>query len=570
MLTFLFSFMDILNTVKYILIFILVLGLIVGIHEAGHFFFARRANILCREYAIGMGPKLCGFRKGETFYNLRAFPIGGFCAIAGEELEEDPFKDLKEIKLKIEDNKITGFYLDADDDSIEYPKYTIASYDIFDEEQTGNLYMEVIEPDSSEDTLTTRFEVHPQAMLYHKKQAMQIAPYNRTLMSKNKRQRAMVMFGGPLANFVLAFVIFFIVGLFVRVPNTKSTKISEVSMDTNAYTVLQSGDKITEMKTATLDSSPIETWTDLQDFMQKYTEARVNEKIQITIERDGEAINVEVTPFIAINSLGIGSDFEYTESGITKIAVYQEMYQDKIVDNTLLKEGDIITRIQSFEYKDGIDNPTWTDVRKVLEDYTGDYDNKEDKYINITVKRLKSEESDEYEELTVKVLPYSDYVLKNQTSINGSEVAPVTVAIGISPETKFSFVNSITYPFVRTWGSFTAVLKTLKMLFSGAVSIKNLSGPIGIYSITKQASQYGVLYVLSLIGLLSVNIGFLNLLPIPALDGGRLVFVAYEAIFKKKPNQKVETVLITITFILLLGLMVFVGFEDIMRLINGR
>lgn len=113
-----------------------------------------------------------------------------------------------------------------------------------------------------------------------------------------------------------------------------------------------------------------------------------------------------------------------------------------------------------------------------------------------------------------------------------------------------------------------AVVDTFKLLFNGSVSIKNLSGPIGIYSITTQAAQYGFLYVLSLVGLLSVNIGALNLLPIPALDGGRLVFVAYEAITKKKPNPKVETILITVTMILLLALMVIVGYSDILRLIK--
>ena len=87
------SFIDILkgigDTILSILIFAIVLGLIIGIHEAGHFFFARRGGILCREYAIGMGPILWKKKKGETLYSLRAIPLGGFCAIAGEELEED-------------------------------------------------------------------------------------------------------------------------------------------------------------------------------------------------------------------------------------------------------------------------------------------------------------------------------------------------------------------------------------------------------------------------------------------------------------------------------------------------
>ena len=88
----------------------------------------------------------------------------------------------------------------------------------------------------------------------------------------------------------------------------------------------------------------------------------------------------------------------------------------------------------------------------------------------------------------------------------------------------------------------------------------------GIFSLTKAVANQGFLYVLNLIGMLSVNIGLMNLLPIPALDGGRLVFVAYEAITKKKPNQKVETALITVTMILLFGLMIFITFNDILRL----
>ena len=73
-----------------ILAFVFALGLIIIIHEGGHFFFARRANILCREYAFGMGPLLWKKKKGETLYSIRALPIGGFCAIAGEEVEDDP------------------------------------------------------------------------------------------------------------------------------------------------------------------------------------------------------------------------------------------------------------------------------------------------------------------------------------------------------------------------------------------------------------------------------------------------------------------------------------------------
>ena len=102
------------------------------------------------------------------------------------------------------------------------------------------------------------------------------------------------------------------------------------------------------------------------------------------------------------------------------------------------------------------------------------------------------------------------------------------------------------------------------------VGIKDLSGPVGIYQLTSEAAKGGFASLLNFIGFLSVNVGFMNLLPIPALDGGRLVFVAYEAITKKKPNQKVETVLITVTMLLLFGLIIFVSFNDILRLLGVK
>ena len=229
-----------------LLVFAIVLGLIVGIHEFGHFIFARRGGVLCREYAIGMGPVICKKKKGETVYSLRAIPLGGFCAIAGEEEEDDPFKNKEYIKLDIKDNIIVGFYLEDDNEKIEYPKYKIVSYDIFDENQTGKLYMTVTSETGEEQS----FDVDSKAMLYYKKDEMQIAPFNRTLGSKSLGRRAMVMFGGPMMNFLLAIVVFFIVGLFTGFANLDSSKLGEVSEGTNIYELgLRECDEIISLKT---------------------------------------------------------------------------------------------------------------------------------------------------------------------------------------------------------------------------------------------------------------------------------------------------------------------------------
>lgn len=549
------------NLILTLLLFAVVLGVIIGIHELGHMIFARRAGILCREYAIGMGPKIWSKRKGEVVYSLRALPLGGFCSIAGETEEEDPFKNIKEVKLDIQNGIIKGFYFDVTDDKNDkyykdLPLYNIVSYDIFDQEQTGNLYMEV-----EKDGVTQRLKVDAQAIIYQKKEEFQIAPYNRTLGSKNKRQRALVMFGGPLMNFVLALFVFLIVGLFSGFPNYESNELASVSEGTPIAEVLQAGDKITGMETATLGAVVINSWNDLMTYMDKYDELNLAEEILITAERDGLELQVFVAPFIAINNGGFGSYFDYTTKG-TVVGALTDL--GDLGNNQQLQLNDKITAIWTYG-ENPIVNPTWKDVRTVFDSFVGD---NEDEKLNKVYMKVSRIVDGVAKELEIEIQPYSKYLMENQTSISGATVATTDSTIGVSCTTKFRFFKSFGYAFERTWQSFAAVIDTFKLLFSGSVSVKNLSGPIGIYSITAQAAQYGVLYVLSLIGLLSVNIGALNLLPIPALDGGRLVFLGYEAITKKKPNPKVETILIMVTMILLLGLMVIVAYEDILRLIK--
>ena len=210
-----------LDTLIGLIAFIFVLGVIIIVHEGGHFLFARKANILCREYAFGMGPLLFSKKKGETLYSIRAFPIGGFCAIAGEEVEDDPLKDAKTVKLEIVDGVVVGFYFDTDKIKFDKPEYEFGDYDIFDAEETGNLFIDIKEND-----VVTRCKVDPQAMMYMGKIEMQIAPYNRTIGSKSKIARTLVIAGGPLFNFLLALVVFFIAGL--SAPNVKSNVIGEM------------------------------------------------------------------------------------------------------------------------------------------------------------------------------------------------------------------------------------------------------------------------------------------------------------------------------------------------------
>ena len=117
--------------------------------------------------------------------------------------------------------------------------------------------------------------------------------------------------------------------------------------------------------------------------------------------------------------------------------------------------------------------------------------------------------------------------------------------------------------------SCTVIIKTLGRLFrpKSGLKITDLSGPVGIASATISIIDQGAYSIFNWMAILSVNIGLMNIIPLPALDGGRLAFILYEVITRKKPNPKVENIIHTIGFILLMVLFVFVAFNDVIKLI---
>ena len=636
------------DTILGIIAFIIVLGLIIIVHEGGHFLFARRVNILCREFAFGMGPVLLKKKKGETQYSLRAFPIGGFCAIAGEEDELDPLKDLKEVRLEIVDGLVKGIYLPSCK-NVKFPSYEIINYDIYDEADTGNLFITVIENNSE-----VTYKVDPQAMYYVGRDGIQIAPHNRRVNSKRKRDRAMVMFGGPLMNFILGLVVFFVAGLIQGAPNYKSAEVSDMTGGTPAYEAgIRDGDVITNLTSFDLNKDVV-IWNDISEFMESYSNNEINYPITITYLKDGVSSTSKVLPYTICYNAGFTSDYtlialltkvsgisdnsiitklssgdleksllvegngyytyssknglEYVESSeisnsfvkaiefvdefiktktindkitITYISGNEtreieidsnklfytnnnqitsvkfllatlSIYNRKSGDNTELKRDDIIVEINGEKVK------SYSDIYKTFNNYEGS--NKEE--IEMVVERNG-------ELVSVSIRPYSKKLMAAQASTNGETYPLIKNVIGISPTYKFNLLQSFVYSGTRSLNSATVVFKTLGLLFTGGVSLRDMSGPVGIFSLTKVAASQGFVSLLNLTGLLSINIGIMNLLPIPALDGGRLVFVAYEAITKKKPNAKVETIMITVTMILLFGLMIYVTFGDIGNLIRS-
>ena len=154
------------------------------------------------------------------------------------------------------------------------------------------------------------------------------------------------------------------------------------------------------------------------------------------------------------------------------------------------------------------------------------------------------------------------------TPLEGEEATQKGYNFGITfnQEREKGFINAVKYSFQKFYAIVRQLCLTLKELFTGGVSVKDLSGPVGIYSVVDQTKDSGFANIIYLIALLSINVGFMNLIPFPAFDGGRILFLIIEKIKGSPVKPETENLIHSIGFFLLLALIVFVTFNDIIRL----
>ena len=191
----------------------------------------------------------------------------------------------------------------------------------------------------------------------------------------------------------------------------------------------------------------------------------------------------------------------------------------------------------------------------------------DDFLLEVSAKKLKDNYVFEIKKTNGEIKTY-DIVPEVVTSDAGEE----TRVFGIVSEGttyKKGFVNALKYAFVGTYDNSVTIFRILGSLFTGQVSVKNLSGPVGIYSIIDQVKSQGLEMLLYLTAYLSINVGIVNILPIPVFDGGRIFILIIEKIIRRKTGQKLENTLNYIGFGLMILLMLFVTFNDITRLVVG-
>ncbi len=171
-------------------------------------------------------------------------------------------------------------------------------------------------------------------------------------------------------------------------------------------------------------------------------------------------------------------------------------------------------------------------------------------------------------EVKYTVLRDGKEVVLNATAAYHKEDNIYLIGIGYkAPEPKkITLLESIPYGTMRMVDSVKSILSSLNKLIHG-VGLNNLSGPVGIFQITAQTTQNGLLSSLALIALLSVNVGIFNLIPIPILDGGRILIVLIETLIGKKLSERCQNVIMMIGVFLIIGLMLIATWNDIARLL---
>lgn len=438
------------STVIGILIALLIFGIMIFVHELGHFLAARACGVKVLEFAVGMGPKLISHvsKKSGIRYSLRLLPIGGFTSMLGE-----------------------------DDTS----------------------------------------EVDPHA-----------------LCNRPRWQRFIVLFAGSFMNILTA-----IIAMFIYVANPTgfaTTTIADFPDGESAVyqAGLRQGDTIVEMNGYEI--------SDYADLVAVLRQDGTN-PIDITVNRDGNELSFDDVQFdTRIDDDGntnIILGFTTTrEKGYFSTTVRGFTSEDAPSRKAGLRQGDTIIRIGSAKIK------VYNDlVYAIAMDGTEPLD--------ITVLR-------DGEEIVIQ-----DVVFDTETE-EGVEMGVMDFATTVEP---MSFGNMLSQAINQSFSTVKTIYKSFISLITGKYGINAMSGPVGTVSVISEAASYGFRSTLYLFVFISMNLGIVNLMPFPALDGGRLLFLLIEMIRRKALNPKYENMVNAVGLAVLLCFMAVITILDIKKMI---
>lgn len=461
--------MQILVTIALIVIGVLLFEFIIFAHEFGHFITAKKSGVQVNEFALGMGPKIFGFKKGETQYSLRLFPIGGYCSMEGEDEKSDNPRAFTNAKIW---------------------------------------------------------------------------------------KRMIIIVAGAFMNFVVGFILMFIV--VVQMPVFESTTIQQFSP--NAYTAnsgLQAGDKITSINGYAIWNSK-----DLQFAIQTLQVSEVDPDSVTVYKQDCCSELYRLCYKLASTTDLIGREISKDE--VQKIS-------DILADGALQ-----INKVDSKEQAYFILKTTTDKIYSVL----GVTDKTKYKYPEIEKRdsrqRFTADVTVERDgqRVNLEQVQFYSYYASDEDADNNK--ASVGIDFYVEPIEK-SFFTVLEQTGSQTVSLAKTVWQSLIMLVQGRFTFNDLSGPVGMTKAVSMVASEGlkvnfasaVNNIVFIMALITVNLGVVNLLPFPALDGGRFVFLLIEAIIRRPLPRKFEYIVNGAGLVILILFIIIISVKDVWQLITG-
>lgn len=277
------------QTLQTIIVFLIIFSIIVVIHEFGHYYFAKRAGILVREFAIGMGPKLFAKQgKDGTTYTIRMLPLGGYVRLAGLN-EEEAIQAGMQVGLVLDDQEQVIAINTTERSEVDELPVQVDQLDLANE-----MYIDAIPVGQTE---SVRYSVSKIAQIIEADGTrVQVSPIETRYESANVWQKMMTNFAGPMNNFILSVIVFAIVGLMMPAIPSSSSEIGDVIEGNPAAEAgMLSGDRIIE-----IDGQSISSWNDVLGTIQSMP----GETVIVVVERDNQALDLT----IEIGSIQVSDD----------------------------------------------------------------------------------------------------------------------------------------------------------------------------------------------------------------------------------------------------------------------